>query len=129
MYEPIPALRPFPTTPPGLARALQCARRVQKRLLRTPIPRLDAVELHGACLPARELGGDYYDVIASGPGRLGLALGDVSGKGIPAALMLAVCSNDGRQSTNTTLVTMPRTFKIIPLAAFALILPPWWQKE
>jgi len=43
----------------------------------------------GHCRPARGVGGDYYDFLALANGRLGLAIGDVSGKGIPAALLMA----------------------------------------
>jgi sigma-B regulation protein RsbU (phosphoserine phosphatase) len=44
------------------------------------------MDLAGACRPAQGVGGDYYDMIAFEDGRLGLAIGDVSGKGISAAL-------------------------------------------
>lgn len=48
-----------------------------------------ALTYAGYCRPARGVGGDYYDFLALSGGRLGLAIGDVSGKGVPAALLMA----------------------------------------
>ncbi len=71
------------------AEEMDSARQVQARLLRRRTPRLDHLE-YGACyLPAGGIGGDYYDFLHLGLGRVGFALGDVSGKGVPAALMMA----------------------------------------
>jgi sigma-B regulation protein RsbU (phosphoserine phosphatase) len=47
------------------------------------------VDCAGACRPAQGVGGDYFDFLALSGGRLGVALGDVAGKGIPAALLMA----------------------------------------
>ena len=66
------------------------ARRVQSRLLPSDASGLSRVERAGLSLPARGIGGDFYDFIEAGPGRLVMVLGDVSGKGVPAALMMAV---------------------------------------
>lgn len=69
---------------------LEIAREVQQQLLprgARPFPGLD---LAAACVPARELGGDFYDFLPYGGGRLALALGDVSGKGTAAALLGAL---------------------------------------
>ena len=51
--------------------------------------RLKTVEYAGVCLQARQVGGDYFDFLNLGPERLGLIIGDVSGKGIAAALLMA----------------------------------------
>ena len=72
-----------------LNREIEIAREVQERLfpqMLTPIPGLDYL---GACRPAQGVGGDYYDFIALPNGDLGVAIGDVSGKGIAAALLMA----------------------------------------
>jgi phosphoserine phosphatase RsbU/P len=70
-------------------RELEIAHQVQERLFPQTIPKIPAVDLAGACRPAQGVGGDYYDMIAFEDGRLGLAIGDVSGKGISAALLMA----------------------------------------
>jgi hypothetical protein len=54
-----------------------------------PAPPLKTLEYAGVCIQAREVGGDYYDFLNLGPQRLGLVIGDISGKGIAAALLMA----------------------------------------
>ncbi len=68
---------------------MQSARRVQSRLIRGGAFRPERLECAGLCLPERGVGGDFYDLIRTAPGRVALVLGDVSGKGMPAALMMA----------------------------------------
>lgn len=68
---------------------MQVAREVQIRLLPSRAPRLETLECGACSLPAREVGGDYFDFLRTGAGRLGVALGDISGKGVSAALMMA----------------------------------------
>jgi phosphoserine phosphatase RsbU/P len=70
-------------------REIEIAREVQERLLPQTYPSVAGVEFAGYSRPAREVGGDYYDFIALENGRLGIAVGDVSGKGISAALLMA----------------------------------------
>lgn len=72
-----------------LNREVEIAREVQQRLFPQKLPQIDGVDCCGACRPALGVGGDYYDFLALPDGYLGLALGDVSGKGIAAALMMA----------------------------------------
>ena len=72
-----------------LARELEIAREVQERLFPQVLPDIPALEYAGHCRPARAVGGDYYDFLALSSGRLGLVIGDVSGKGVPAALLMA----------------------------------------
>ena len=69
-----------------LERDLATAREIQKGLLPGKGVRLDGLEVGAAYQPARELGGDFYDFLPYGDGRLAVAIGDVSGKGTPAAL-------------------------------------------
>ena len=72
-----------------MTRELEIAREVQERLFPQQIPVRDGMNLAGYCRPALGVGGDYYDMIDFEDGRLGLAIGDVSGKGISAALLMA----------------------------------------
>ena len=72
-----------------MVRELEIAREVQERLFPQQIPVRDGIDLAGYCRPALGVGGDYYDIIEFEDGRLGLAIGDVSGKGISAALLMA----------------------------------------
>ncbi len=70
-------------------REIEIAREVQERLFPQQIPCLPGHSIQGACRPAQGVGGDYYDVFPLDDGTLGLAIGDVSGKGISAALLMA----------------------------------------
>ncbi len=72
-----------------VAQELEIARQVQARLFPQIQPELKTVEYAGICLQARQVGGDYFDFLNLGPQRLGLIIGDVSGKGIAAALLMA----------------------------------------
>jgi sigma-B regulation protein RsbU (phosphoserine phosphatase) len=65
---------------------LDTAREIQRGLLPNGAREVPGLDLAAAYVPARELGGDFYDFVPYGKGRLGLALGDVSGKGTAAAL-------------------------------------------
>jgi serine phosphatase RsbU (regulator of sigma subunit) len=71
------------------AQELEIAKQVQARLFPQILPELKTVEYAGVCLQARQVGGDYFDFLSLGPQRLGLIIGDVSGKGIAAALLMA----------------------------------------
>jgi phosphoserine phosphatase RsbU/P len=72
-----------------LRRELALAAEVQRRLLPERPPECLAVELAGFCQPARGVGGDYYDFIKFDNDRLGVAIADVAGKGIAAALLMS----------------------------------------
>jgi sigma-B regulation protein RsbU (phosphoserine phosphatase) len=65
------------------------ARAIQQRLLPKSIPQLPGYEVAGAWQPAQSVGGDYYDVLAFDGHTLGLCIADVSGKGMPAALLMS----------------------------------------
>jgi serine phosphatase RsbU (regulator of sigma subunit) len=71
------------------AHEMEIARQVQARLFPQSLPASSTLEYAGLCLQARQVGGDYYDFLSLGGGRLGLVLGDVAGKGIAAALLMA----------------------------------------
>lgn len=68
---------------------LNRAREIQQDLMPKELPQLPRVELAGAWQPARTVGGDYFDVIQLDSNRLGICIGDVAGKGITAALLMA----------------------------------------
>ena len=72
-----------------LNREVEIAREVQERLFPQKLPPVAGLDYAGHCRPALGVGGDYYDFLALPYGNLGLAIGDVSGKGIAAALMMA----------------------------------------
>jgi sigma-B regulation protein RsbU (phosphoserine phosphatase) len=72
-----------------LLRELEIARDVQQKLLPQKFPSVPGLDYAGFCRPARAVGGDYYDFCPLDDGRFALTLGDVSGKGIAAALMMA----------------------------------------
>ena len=72
-----------------LNREVEIAREVQERLFPQTLPPVVGIDYAGACRPALGVGGDYYDFLALPGGGLGIAIGDVSGKGIAAALMMA----------------------------------------
>jgi phosphoserine phosphatase RsbU/P len=72
-----------------LNRELEIAREVQERLFPQNLPEIDGLDYYGACRPALGVGGDYYDFLEFESGKFGLAIGDISGKGIGASLMMA----------------------------------------
>jgi sigma-B regulation protein RsbU (phosphoserine phosphatase) len=72
-----------------LEHELQLASEIQQRFQPTAPPHVDGYELQGISFPCYEIGGDYYDFIARRDGRMVIALGDVSGKGTAAALLMS----------------------------------------
>jgi catechol 2,3-dioxygenase-like lactoylglutathione lyase family enzyme len=70
-------------------RELEIARQVQMRLFPQRMPEARTLDYAGACLQARHVGGDYYDFLDLGQRRLALVIGDIAGKGIAAALLMA----------------------------------------
>jgi len=82
LYEQEKQLRQF-------EQELEMAQSIQSRLLPKESPKIGGFDLAGISYAAKEVGGDYFDFIELENGRWGIALGDVSGKGIPAALLMA----------------------------------------
>lgn len=72
-----------------MAREMEIARAIQMNLLPKVYPDLDGYEISAMSLPAKQVGGDYYDFIQLPDGRHALAVADVSGKGVPAAILTA----------------------------------------
>jgi serine phosphatase RsbU (regulator of sigma subunit)/catechol 2,3-dioxygenase-like lactoylglutathione lyase family enzyme len=71
------------------AQEIEIAKQVQARLFPQSQPPLKTLEYAGLCIQARKVGGDYYDFLSLGADRLGFVIGDISGKGIAAALLMA----------------------------------------
>src|SRR6266581_3004603 len=71
------------------AQEIEIAKQVQARLFPQTLPPLKTLEYAGLCIQARKVGGDYYDFLDLGGDRLGFVIGDISGKGIAAALLMA----------------------------------------
>jgi sigma-B regulation protein RsbU (phosphoserine phosphatase) len=72
-----------------LEREVRIAQDVQARLFPQKVPKSASLECHGVCRPARGVAGDYYDFLELDRSHLGVAVGDVAGKGISAALLMA----------------------------------------
>jgi serine phosphatase RsbU (regulator of sigma subunit) len=70
---------------------LRIAQELQQSLLPTALPERQGLQLAAVSLPAREVGGDFYDVLTLGPHKTGILIGDAADKGLPAALMTAEC--------------------------------------
>jgi serine phosphatase RsbU (regulator of sigma subunit) len=85
------------------AQELEIAKQVQARLFPQRRPLLKTLDYAGICLQARAVGGDYYDFIDLGRERLGIILGDISGKGIAAALLMANFQANLRSQSATAL--------------------------
>ena len=72
-----------------LQQEMETARGIQERLLPHDEPLLPGWDVTGVSIPSLQVGGDYFDFLQPGAGRLGVAIGDVSGKGMPAALLMS----------------------------------------
>src|SRR6266446_35204 len=70
---------------------LEIARDIQRILLPAEAPAINGFEISGINVPARQVSGDYFDYIKIDDERLGVAIADVSGKGVPASLIMAIC--------------------------------------
>jgi serine phosphatase RsbU (regulator of sigma subunit) len=73
-----------------MKRELEIARRVQLSFLPRQLPKIDGLDLAALCIPANEVGGDYYDFVKLDKNRLGVLIGDVSGKGVSAAFYMTL---------------------------------------
>lgn len=89
-----------------LEREISMAREIQERLLPREIPTAKGIEVAVLALPSREVGGDYFDVIELHDNRLLLIIADVTGKGVPAALLMS-----NIQACTHTMVPMDLTLE------------------
>jgi serine phosphatase RsbU (regulator of sigma subunit) len=72
---------------------LSIARQIQRGFLPRHVPEIPGWQIAAVCLPARETGGDFYEFVERTDGALGLAVGDVSGKSVPAAMLMAAAQS------------------------------------
>lgn len=73
----------------SIEKELEIAKEVQVQLFPQQLPALAPLDIAASCSPARQVSGDYYDFLTHGPGHLDIVVGDISGKGISAALLMA----------------------------------------
>ena len=90
------------------AQEMDFARQVQTRLFPQKLPTMKTLEYTGACIPARTVGGDYYDFLELRSGRLGMVLADIAGKGIPGALLMANLQANLRSQYAMAVDDLPR---------------------
>ncbi len=99
---------------------LDIAREVQRQLFPQSVPRVPGLDLYGVCKAARSVSGDYYDFLKLDEHRVGLVLGDVSGKGISAALLMAAIQSalraqfyDGLAAARNSTLTQFSTARVV----------------
>lgn len=86
---------------------LEVARQIQNNLLRQTLPEMKGIKIQACCFPAREVGGDFFEVFVHPKGELWIAVGDVSGKGVPAALFMASAISVLRRELSQETPAMP----------------------
>jgi sigma-B regulation protein RsbU (phosphoserine phosphatase) len=96
---------------------LEIAREVQNQLFPRDVPSSKTLELKGVCMPARVVSGDYYDFMAMPGSELAFAIGDVAGKGISAALLMATIQSTMRTQLSATNGDTPMHFSTARLVA------------
>ena len=96
---------------------LAIAREVQDQLFPKDVPYTKTLELKGVCHPARMVSGDYYDFVAISDHTLAFAIGDVAGKGISAALLMATIQSTMRTQLSTANGAGPQTLSTARLVA------------
>ena len=116
---------------------LAIAQEVQALLFPAEITQTESLEMHGICRPARTVSGDYYDFLQLGQQQIGLAVGDISGKGISAALLMATVhafvraytieealaeAKVGAAAVATSALTIPQTGEHLPPATLLALL-------
>jgi phosphoserine phosphatase RsbU/P len=92
---------------------VEIAREVQSKLFPQKMPPLKTLEYAGGCVQARVVGGDYYDFLDLGPGRLAIILADISGKGIAGALLMANLQANVRSQYALALDNLPRLLQSV----------------
>jgi sigma-B regulation protein RsbU (phosphoserine phosphatase) len=104
---------------------LAIAQEVQAQLFPRQISELESLEVHGFCRPARTVSGDYYDFLTASSHKLILAVGDISGKGISAALLMATIHSAVRAYSVESLPQMREPVAVGAVAGAGRIMAAW----
>jgi sigma-B regulation protein RsbU (phosphoserine phosphatase) len=104
---------------------LAIAQEVQAQLFPRQVTQLESLEVHGFCRPARTVSGDYYDFLTASSHKLILAVGDISGKGISAALLMATIHSAVRAYSVESLPQMREPVAVGAVAGAGRIMAAW----
>ncbi|MGA9391426.1 MAG: SpoIIE family protein phosphatase [Candidatus Sulfotelmatobacter sp.] len=104
---------------------LAIAQEVQAQLFPRQVTELESLEIHGFCRPARTVSGDYYDFLTASSHKLILAVGDISGKGISAALLMATIHSAVRAYSVESLPQMRESVAVGAVGGAARIMAAW----
>ena len=104
---------------------LAIAQEVQAQLFPRQVSELESLEVHGFCRPARTVSGDYYDFLTASSHKLILAVGDISGKGISAALLMATIHSAVRAYSVESLPQMREPVAVGALAGAGRMMAAW----
>jgi phosphoserine phosphatase RsbU/P len=104
---------------------LAIAQEVQAQLFPRQVSELESLEVHGFCRPARTVSGDYYDFLTASSHKLILAVGDISGKGISAALLMATIHSAVRAYSVESLPQMREPVAVGAVSGASRIMAAW----
>jgi sigma-B regulation protein RsbU (phosphoserine phosphatase) len=108
-----------------LENELAIAQEVQAQLYPRQVSELESLEVHGFCRPARTVSGDYYDFLSASSHKLILAVGDISGKGISAALLMATIHSAVRAYSVESLPQMREPVAVGAVAGAGRVMAAW----
>ena len=108
-----------------LENELAIAQEVQAQLFPRQVSELESLEVHGFCRPARTVSGDYYDFLTASSHKLILAVGDISGKGISAALLMATIHSAVRAYSVENLPQMREPVAVGAVAGSGRVMAAW----
>lgn len=108
-----------------LENELSIAQEVQAQLFPRQISELESLEVHGFCRPARTVSGDYYDFLTASSHKMILAVGDISGKGISAALLMATIHSAVRAYSVESLPQMREPVAVGAVAGAGRMMAAW----
>jgi sigma-B regulation protein RsbU (phosphoserine phosphatase) len=108
-----------------LENELAIAQEVQEQLYPRQVSELESLEVHGFCRPARTVSGDYYDFLSASSHKLILAVGDISGKGISAALLMATIHSAVRAYSMENMPQLREPVAVGAVAGAGRVLAAW----